>query len=252
MPTQTPRALSFDAIAEQYASARPGYPRALFDALEEMSGRALSGAAVLDAGAGTGISTRLLRERGARVTALERGPGMAARLRADQPAVPLVQSDGNALPFADGSFDFVTYAQAFHWTDPGRSVPEAMRVLRPGGALALWANQPDSRVAWVAEQDERLGAGLTRPFVCAEGAREALVPFGATVAVRDIPWSRRVTLDGHLRNVGSHSYFSTLPDRGEALLRTERVLLRERFPEGMVEEPYVCVLVAGVTAAIGG
>ena len=67
------RALSFDTIATQYAAIRPGYPPALFDAIEELTGRPLVGADVLDCGAGTGIATRLLRRRGAREAQGESG-----------------------------------------------------------------------------------------------------------------------------------------------------------------------------------
>ncbi|WP_405686854.1 class I SAM-dependent methyltransferase [Streptomyces sp. NBC_00057] len=75
-----PRALSFGRAAAQYAAARPGYPPALFDTVEELAGRPLRGARTIDVGAGTGISTRLLHDRGARVTAVEPGPGMAEEL----------------------------------------------------------------------------------------------------------------------------------------------------------------------------
>ncbi|MGC5412996.1 SAM-dependent methyltransferase, partial [Streptomyces sp. DT225] len=69
------RALSFDRAAAQYAAARPSYPDALFDAVEDIAGRPLRGARALDVGAGTGISTRRLLDRGARVVAVEPGPG---------------------------------------------------------------------------------------------------------------------------------------------------------------------------------
>ncbi len=55
-------------MAAQYAAARPGYPPALFDAIEELAGQPLTGARVLDVGAGSGIATGLLTGRGARVT----------------------------------------------------------------------------------------------------------------------------------------------------------------------------------------
>lgn len=123
-------ARSFDAVAAQYAATRPGYPPALFDAIEELAGRPLAGARVLDVGAGTGIATGLLPARGAQVTAVEPGAAMAGELRAA--GTPLVRARGEALPFRDDAgFDVVGYAQAWHWTDPARSVPEAMRVLRP-------------------------------------------------------------------------------------------------------------------------
>jgi 2-polyprenyl-3-methyl-5-hydroxy-6-metoxy-1,4-benzoquinol methylase len=69
-PDGTSPASSFDAVAAQYAAARPGYPAELFDELEAAAGQRLAGARVLDIGAGTGISTRLLQGRGARVVAV--------------------------------------------------------------------------------------------------------------------------------------------------------------------------------------
>lgn len=164
----TPRALSFDRAAARYGTARPGYPDALLDAVEELAGRPLRGSRALDIGAGTGISTRRLHDRGARTVAVEPGPGMAAELRRTLPGVPLVRGDGNHLPFATASADLITYAQSWHWTDPARSAPEAVRVLRPGGALALWWNVADDAVPWIAEQDTRL-----RRFFGVEARTEA-------------------------------------------------------------------------------
>lgn len=177
------RALSFDAVATQYAAARPDYPPALFDAVEELVGRPLAGADVLDCGAGTGIATRLMRERGALVVALEPGAGMAAKLRAAEPEIPLVRGEGNRLPFTAHSFDVITYAQAWHWTDPVQSVPEALRVLRPHGVLALWWNQADVRVPWVAAEDARL-APFTRNYRAT--VAELFAPFPVHVATREI------------------------------------------------------------------
>ncbi len=62
---------------------------------------------------------------------------MAAEFRRVLPDVPILRGDGNALPLADASHDLVTYAQSWQWTDTGRSVPKALRVLRTGGVLAI-------------------------------------------------------------------------------------------------------------------
>ncbi|MFI5757886.1 class I SAM-dependent methyltransferase [Streptomyces sp. NPDC051569] len=238
MRGMTYRALSFDAVADQYDAARPGYPPALFDAIEELTGRPLHGSRVVDVGAGTGIATRLLRERGARVTAVEPGPGMAGLLHRTLPDVPLVRGLGDALPLADGCADLVTYAQAWHWTDPARSVPEARRVLGPGGALALWWNVSDGAVPWIAAQDGRLRR-LAGDGAHGAHGRARNLPDGLSPTERRVPWSRRVPLDGHLANLGSHSVFRVLGEPAtSAFLANERAELLRLFPDGMVEEVY--------------
>lgn len=80
---------------------------------EEFLGRPLERARVADAGAGTGIATALLRERGADVFAVEPGEGVAAQFRGDHPDLAVVRGDGNALPLHDSCLCLITYAQAW-------------------------------------------------------------------------------------------------------------------------------------------
>ncbi|OON71640.1 class I SAM-dependent methyltransferase [Streptomyces tsukubensis] len=273
-PAPSARALSFNAVAASYAAGRPSYPAALFDEIEDAAGRPLDGATVVDVGAGTGIATGLLRARGARVIAIEPGDGMARQFRVGLPDVPLVRGDGNALPLADATADFVTYAQSWHWTAPELAIPEAMRVLRPGGALAAWWNVADRGLPWVAAQDDRLrrafgadgGAhGAGTPSGPDGGAHGADTPAGPSAGGgptsrsprygsgrdrtlagrldtdgRQVRWSRRVPLDTHLRNLASHSVLliQTEDDRTE-FLAEERAALLHDFPEAVVEETYV-------------
>ncbi|MFE9556983.1 class I SAM-dependent methyltransferase [Streptomyces sp. NPDC006692] len=257
------RAQSFNTAAPQYAANRPSYPPALLDAVEELAAHPLKNAHVADVGAGTGIASTLLHARGANVTAVEPGEGMAAEFRRGNPHIPLVRGDGNALPLATASADFITYAQAWHWTDPAKAGPEARRVLRPGGALALWWNITDSTVEWVAEQEARLHAFFAPQREAAKAADEAAkaageaagstgsaestggvhpwtdVP-GLEFAERRIPHTRRVPLATHLANLGSHSAFLVLgEEKAAAFLAKERALLGTRFPDGWVQESYV-------------
>ncbi|WP_327368144.1 class I SAM-dependent methyltransferase [Streptomyces sp. NBC_01217] len=240
-PVASPRALSFDRAAAQYAAARPGYPPVLFDAVEELAGRPLRGARTVDVGAGTGISTRLLHDRGARVTAVEPGPGMAEELHRALPYVAIVRGDGNRLPLATASADLITYAQSWHWTDPSRATPEALRVLRPGGALALWWNVSDHAVPWIAEQDARLrrflGAGDSAH---GSSVHSRDLPSELDFVHRTVPWTRRVSLDTHLANLGSHSAFLVRAEEPTyRFLTEERDRLAELFSDGTVEESYV-------------
>ena len=249
--SRTARAHSFNAAAAQYAANRPSYPPALFDVIEELSGRPLAGARVADIGAGTGISTALLAARGADVVAVEPGEGMAAEFRRAHPDIPIVRGSGNALPLAGASADLLTYAQAWHWTDTARSVPEALRVLRPGGALALWWNTSARDVPWIDAQTTRIGRHFGADGVVdrnGSGLRTALAdPSGRLEFThRRVRWSRHVPVDTHLANIGSHSAFLVAPaERRDAFLEEERGHLLKVFPDGVVEETYdVLLLVA--------
>ncbi|MFF8728782.1 class I SAM-dependent methyltransferase [Streptomyces sp. NPDC015171] len=245
------RAASFNSAAAQYAANRPSYPPALFDAVEELAGRSLSGARTVDVGAGTGIASALLHARGADVLAVEPGAGMAAEFRRTLPHIPLVRGSGDALPVTDSHADLLTYAQAWHWTDPARSVPEALRVLRPGGALALWWNTDAPDVEWIARAAARaarfLGVDVAAEKRKAGDRIERADPSGRLdFARRTVRWSRRVPIDTHLANIGSHSAFLLTPeDRRTAFLEAERAHLLDVFPDAVVEETYdVLLLVA--------
>ena len=246
----TALASSFGAVAAQYDAARPSYPDELFDAIEELGGRPLRGARVLDVGAGTGKATRRLRARGADVVAVEPTSGMAEQFRAVTPGVPLVRGDGDRLPFATGCADFVTYAQAFHWTTPERSVPEAVRVLRPGGSLALFWNIKDRTRGWPLEQERRMIAAC--PDYHGYGAVNAGSPElrnqGLDVRRTVLHWSRSIPLDQSLADLGSRSYVAVLePSRRAEVLAAEREELLRVFPDGMVVEDFQLDLTVGAT-----
>ena len=246
--TASSRAHSFNAAAGQYAASRPSYPPELFELIEQFADRPLAGARVADVGAGTGIATALLRRRGADVVGIEPGGAMAARFRTALPDVPIIRGDGNALPLADVSHDLVTYAQSWQWTDTTRSVPEALRVLRPGGALAIWWNTTAFDVPWIRAQHQRIalhcGVEPTSRQRPDDGEAVRLAGLsGLRVARRQVRWSRTVLLDTHLANIGSRSAFLVLgEDRKRAFLSDERRRLRETFPGGTVEETYIADL----------
>jgi SAM-dependent methyltransferase len=132
---------NFSGQADAYARARPGYPDEIVERLLKRSGIA-TGDCIAELGAGTGLFTASLVDRGLRVIAVE--PNAAMRERA--PTLPGVEwRDGSFehCPLGDGEVAWVVAAQAFHWADPARALPELRRILRPGGQLSVLWNDRD-------------------------------------------------------------------------------------------------------------
>ncbi len=142
-------ALSFGGVADAYDRARPTYPR---EAATWLVGS--DHAHVLELGAGTGKLTEQLHALGHRVLATDPLPTMLQHLVTRLPHTPAVVAAAENIPMRARSVDVVVGAQAFHWFDLPRALPEIARVLRPGGHLSLTWNLRDERIPWV----RRLGA----------------------------------------------------------------------------------------------
>lgn len=97
------------------------------------------GGHVLDVATGTGLVAEALLARGFRVTGLDQSPEMLARAR-DRFAgrIELVEASAEALPFADASFDHLTFTYLLRYVDdPAATLRELARVVRPGGTVAM-------------------------------------------------------------------------------------------------------------------
>ncbi len=155
-----------DAYGQAAAAWAAGPQRAyqrLSEALVGAHPGSLTGAAVLDIGAGTGAASRVCTAAGARVVAVDAAVGMLAHDRRARPAA--VAGDAYRLPFRAASFDAVVAAFVFnHLDDPVAALAEAARVTRPGGALlaatfhADWEHSAKQQVEAAATE-----AGWRRP-----------------------------------------------------------------------------------------
>ena len=125
---------SFDQLADVYDRYRIGYAPELYEALEDYG----LGARVLDVGCGTGLVTATLCDAGRDVVGVDRSEQMLARARERVPGTTFVCAPSETLPFEADSFDAATSAQAFHWFDEVKALAELMRVVRPGGTIAVW------------------------------------------------------------------------------------------------------------------
>jgi demethylmenaquinone methyltransferase/2-methoxy-6-polyprenyl-1,4-benzoquinol methylase len=94
---------------------------------------------VLDVATGTGaVARELLRTTGCSVVGLDRSPEMLAEARRRLPAgVTLVEGRAEHLPFPDAAFNALTFTYLLRYVaDPGATLRELARVVRPGGVIA--------------------------------------------------------------------------------------------------------------------
>jgi SAM-dependent methyltransferase len=136
-----------DANAET-AWAHPGILWGVFAIPEEQVGalpESVDGLDVVELGCGTAYFGSWLQRRGARVTGVDPTPAQLATARRMMAKTgiefPLVEAAGEAVPLPDAAYDLaVSEYGASLWADPYRWVPEAARLLRPGGLLAFLVN----------------------------------------------------------------------------------------------------------------
>lgn len=144
--------IDFGKTAEDYALYRVSFAPRLVDRLREF-GIGLVGQKILDVGAGTGLLGAALAQRGAEITCIDlrfellnRSNGGGLRIAART----------EALPFRDGAFDVVTAAQCWHWFDRQTAPREILRVLKPGGRVAVIYQTYIPLPGSVAERTEQL------------------------------------------------------------------------------------------------
>jgi SAM-dependent methyltransferase len=119
----------------------------------------VDGLAAVDLGCGTGYISAWLMRRGARVMGVDNSARQLATAQMLQREFgmpfPLVHGDAEHLPFADATFDLATsqYGAAI-WCDPYAWIPEAARILRPGGRLIFEANTPLVMMCYPTDDDQ--------------------------------------------------------------------------------------------------
>jgi len=209
----------FNQRADDYARYRPSYPPAAIDAI-------FDGLApppklrIVDVGAGTGISSKLLAERGARVIAVEPNDEM------------------RAVALGAGF-------QAFHWFAEPATIAEFGRVLAPGGRLAIVWNERDDGDPFTRGYGEIVDRFAKRTnlagYATAPEMFARLLPgtvFGE-VRARAFPNAQRLDRDGLLGRVRSTSYAPRSGDEADVMLeRLEALFERFAGSGGSVEIVY--------------
>jgi SAM-dependent methyltransferase len=129
----------------------------------------LEGKDAIELGCGTAYVSAWLARRGARVTGIDNSPAQletARRLQGEHGLdFPLLLGNAETVPLPDASFDFaISEYGASIWADPYRWIPEAARLLRPGGELSFLVNGIVLMLAVPDEEDVPASDRLLRPL----------------------------------------------------------------------------------------
>lgn len=236
----------FGDRATDYARFRPSYPAAAIDyALEGLpAGSALIAA---DIGAGTGIASRLLADRGVRVLAVE--PNEAMRQRAEpHPLVTFRVGTAEATGLESGSVDLVLCAQAFHWFRPAEALAEFGRILKPTGRLVLILNErePDDAATRVFSAAVVAASDRELPEGSGASIENALREAGRWVSPATFPNRQSLTQEGLIGRARSASYIHKEGPRYERLLLDlERLWVTHHDANGEVTLLYRTVVFRG-------
>jgi SAM-dependent methyltransferase len=129
------------------------------------------------------------------------------------------------VPVATGTVDAVVVAQAFHWFDPSRALPEMARVLRPGGWLSLIWNERDESDPMVAELTRLSRWDRCQPYPVGKdfGADIQRSRLFGPVQRSTFSFIQQLDLTAFVEQVASRSYVQVLPEHErEALLASVR------------------------------
>lgn len=223
------RRATFLSAGRAYDEVRPSYPQ---QAVRWIMGAGVQ--TVVDLGCGTGKLTAQLVAIGHHVVGVD--PSMTMLRGLVGKGLSAVCGNAEAIPLKSGCADVVTAAQAFHWFELKRALPEIRRILRGAGHLGLVWNLRDESVEWVRQlsrivgSDDALGAtlGTADEFIATiirkltQGGLFGSVEHAVFDHAQELNEDRLVSL------VASRSYVVILPD-GEKkdLLSRVRQLCQE-------------------------
>jgi len=207
---------AFDAAAESYDASAVLQREVGKRLIERFELIRLTPERVLDVGAGTGATTRVLMDayRKARFTAVDIAPQMLHRARQRAPLwrrLRCVGGDARALPFGDDSFDLVFSNLTLQWCDDlDAAFREIQRILRPEGLLMFSSLGPDTlrelREAWSAVD----GYSHVNAFVDMHDVGDALTRARFADPVMDseyftLTYDRVRGLMADLKGIGAHN-----------------------------------------------
>lgn len=251
-----------ESYTDRFAAVTDRAIAPLLDAVDAGAGRRL-----LDVACGPGRLTRAASERGATAMGCDLAPAMVDLARRGNPGLAFDEASADALPYADAAFDAVVCAFGMgHFPEPERVAAEFVRVLKPGGTVALtwWEGFAHNRINGIFHETlNRLQ--VSAPGVLPQGPpmdrfsdRKAFADFLRNAGFADICVSS-VTFDHALRNadelwdlaMGSFARASSLiRAQSEEMQRRIRASVTETAQQYMRDDalhvPVAFLVAAGV------
>jgi SAM-dependent methyltransferase len=234
----------FTDHAAAYDAGRPAYPSEAIDLVFAGFGEPAR-LRVADLGAGTGISARMLGERGAQVFAVE--PNAAMRARAGELRyVTWVDGTAERTGLPNAGVDIVTAFQAFHWFERPAVFAEIGRITRPAGrAVAVYYER---------DEDDPFTASygtLIRQFATDQTElrrAEALAAFEQwygwkSVARTDLRGEHLLGPEAFYQRIRSTSYLPQSGAEHESFLEKANALYAAHEMEGRVRMRLVTTIV---------
>jgi ubiquinone/menaquinone biosynthesis C-methylase UbiE len=242
---------NYDDVAETYE--RIHAPRLAEPArdLVELA-RVEAGVRVLDVGTGTGVAAAAAIAVGADAVGIDQSTGMLRVGRTARPAVRVAAAEAIDLPFRDGAFDAVIANFVIaHFTKYQTALFDMVRVMRPGGRMALtaWADgQDELSRTWLELVESVVPRPILQPamnerlpwrdrFRDREAIQEALMDAGLRTVRTEVRRYRfRYALDEYVEGLATWAtgrfVRSMLGDPGfEAFLQRARGVFAERFAD---------------------
>lgn len=256
MTDNTALRAAFDQAARDYDAIRPGYPAELIEDIVALSGLPEHGR-ILEVGCGTGQATLPFARRGYDMHCLDIGAELIAVARANCRPYPNVDFEVVAFEEWEApaeTFDLVMSATAWHWVPPEIGYPKAAHILKPSGAIAIFAHhhpqpvtdffeavQPIYRsiAPDLGDPAQRSAFDQTENLPAQQIGQSGL--FGPVV-VKRYTWSKNYTRDEYIQLLNTYSNHLSLERERRAWLHTAIGELIDGEFGGIVVRPYVSVL----------
>ncbi len=252
---------TFNESAHDYNAVRPGYPDQLFEDVITLSGIPPGGQA-LEIGCGTGQATLPFARRGFHILCLDIGADLLAIAAKNLQAYPGVHFKNVSFedwPVKSGEYDLVYAATSFHWIPPEIGYPKAAQALKPGGALAIFANTHPRPYSGFFEEVQSVYRQYMpeplnpdkRPVNAGEAEEQAeymrSTGLFRSVEVRNYPWTKIYPTGAYIQLLNTYSDHLALPDEQRHKLYQGIASLIDSHYGGKVERPYLTRLFVGKT-----